>query len=145
MDRLGRHVTLRDVPLWLAVVGLAFLALSGVVSSLHDPSLAPIVAIVVVVSIVLTFGGRVVVRRLRYNRITRVVVAMFAFAAVVILLPLTWVLLPASLTLLAIEMMAPPPIGARPAGAAAPAADRSAAGPRPDTDGFDWPEEPKAT
>ncbi len=140
MNRLGPYLTKRDIPLWLAVVGLGFLAVSGALSTLHDASLLPIVVLIVGIAIVVTFGGRILVRRLPYTRITRVIVAIVALATVIMLLPVSSVLFPAAVALLAVEMMAAPPRewSARNVLPAPPDASR-------DTGGFDWPEEPRPT
>ena len=153
MERLRPFLAVRDIPLWLAAAGLAFLAGTGLVQALVDPSLGPVVVIVVGGALVVTLGGRFVVRRFTYNRLLRIVVALVALA-LVFFLPgaLAFVMLPSALALLAIEMMAPPPdpstaparLARRmtppepPAGAAAGGAARETG----ESTGFDWPEEP---
>jgi hypothetical protein len=156
MERLRPFLTLRDVPLWLAGAGLAFLAATGLVQALVDPALAPVVVIVVGGALVATVGGRFVVRRFAYNRLIRIIVALVALL-MVFFLPgaLAFVMLPSALALLAVEMMAPPPApGAEPPWPARwtirppspsrgeqPAGDRETGEPT----GFDWPEEPAPT
>lgn len=156
MERLRPFLTLRDVPLWLAAAGLAFLAATGLVQSLVDPSLVPIVVIVVGGALVATVGGRFVVRRFAYNRLFRIIIALVALA-MVFFLPgaLAFVMLPSALALLAVEMMAPPPVpsaapawperwanrAASPSRGAPRAGDQEAREPT----GFDWPEEPLPT
>jgi large-conductance mechanosensitive channel len=156
VERLRPFLTLRDVPLWLAAAGLAFLASTGLVQAVVDPTLVPVVVIVVGGALVATVGGRFVVRRFAYNRLLRIVVALVALA-MVFFLPgaLAFVMLPSALALLAVEMMAPPPApGAEPAWPArwsirpsslprgAPPAGGQETG---EPTGFDWPEEPAPT
>ena len=156
MERLRPLLTLRDIPLWLAAAGLAFLAVTGLVQSVVDPSLVPVVVIVVGAALVATVGGRYVVRRFAYNRLFRIIVALVALA-MVFFLPgaLAFVMLPSALALLAVEMMAPPPApGTAPAWPARRVirpASPSPGGPRAgdqearEPTGFDWPEEPAPT
>lgn len=156
MEHLRSLLTLRDIPLWLAAAGLAFLAATGLVQALVDPSLVPVVVIVVGGALVATVGGRFVVRRFAYNRLLRIIVALVALA-MVFFLPgaLAFVMLPSALALLAVEMMAPPPVpGAKPAWPARLTirpASLSGGGPRArdqetgEPTGFDWPEEPAPT
>jgi hypothetical protein len=157
MDHLRPYLTVRDIPLWLAATGLAFLALTGVAQSLADPALVPVVVIVVGVALAVIVGGRVVVRRLAYRRPVRVALALLALA-LVFFLPgaLAFVMLPSALALLAVEMMAPAPHAVRrgdgtPAADALPGAAARAAGgaelaaDEDDANGFDWPEEQEPT
>ncbi len=156
MERLRSFLTLRDIPLWLAAAGLAFLAGTGLVQALVDPSLAPVVVIVVGGALVATVGGRFVVRRFAYNRLLRILIALVALA-MVFFLPgaLAFVMLPSALALLAVEMMAPPPApGAAhawparlPIRSASPSPGGSHAGDLEarEPTGFDWPEEPAPT
>ena len=156
MERLRPFLTLRDIPLWLAAAGLAFLAVTGLVQALIDPSLVPVVVIVVGSALVATVGGRFVVRRFAYNRLLRIIVALVALA-MVFFLPgaLAFVMLPSALALLAVEMMAPPPdpsaAPAWPAQRMIRPASLRRGGPRAgdqetrEPTGFDWPEEPAPT
>jgi large-conductance mechanosensitive channel len=153
VERLRPWLTVRDIPLWLAAAGLAFLAVTGLVESLVDASVLPVVVIVVGGALVATVGGRFVVRRLAYNRLLRIVVALVALA-MVFFLPgaLAFVMLPSALALLGVEMMAQAPDPAaepawparwtiRPASrsrGAPPGGDQETGEPTE----FDWPEEP---
>ncbi len=153
VERLRPFLTVRDIPLWLAATGLAMLAVAGIVQSLADPSLVALVLLVVGGTFVAIVAGRFAVRRVAYNRLLRIVVALVALG-IVFFLPgaVAFVLLPAALALLAVEMMArPPDRSAAPARAtrsvvrlASPSESGPAGGDQEthEPTGFDWPEEP---
>ncbi len=124
---LRRYLTVRDVPLWLALAGLLMMALSGVVQSFGDPSLAPVVVLVMGGTVLTIVLGRVLVRHTRYTRRRRVAVGVLALVSLFPLLgTLAFLLLPAALALLAVELVAPPPGPAGPPpGLAAPRPGRA--------------------
>ena len=140
MSRLRLYLTLRDLPLWLAIAGLAVMALSGGIEAVRDPSLASLVALVVGSCAVTMALGRVLVRRIPYTRARRVVVALVALLVLFPLLGgLAFFLLPAAFALLAVELVATPPSAAGTGGRRPPA------GTSPGEAGdFEWPEEDPA-
>ncbi|MGO9178189.1 MAG: hypothetical protein ACLQBX_19825 [Candidatus Limnocylindrales bacterium] len=148
MHRLRPYLTVRDIPLWLAATGLALLTVTGAAQSLADHSLMPVFVLVVGLALVVTAGGRSLVRRMAYRRLVRIVIALLALA-LVFFLPgaLATVMLPSALALLAVEMMAPPPPAALPAGGP-PATAPSRENARPHASDsmdegreFDWPDD----
>jgi predicted Na+-dependent transporter len=128
-------LTVRDVPFWLALVGLVVMALSGVAEASADPGLAPTVALVLGGCLLALVVGRGLVRRIAYRRAWRVSLAILV---VLVLFPLlgalAFLLLPAAIALLAIELFVPAPI---PAGRS-PSADTPGAAGLAD---FDWPDD----
>ena len=132
VTRLRPWLTVRDLPLWLAIAGLLVMSVTGLIGSIADPGLAPTVALVVGSCVVTILAGRVLVRRIRYARPWRVTVAVLALLVLFPLLgALAFLLLPAALALLAVELVSPAPSGAL--------APRRPAGEGP-TD-FDWPDD----
>ncbi|MGC8634773.1 MAG: hypothetical protein ACP5VP_08930 [Candidatus Limnocylindrales bacterium] len=134
-------LTVRDLPLWLALVGLAVMALSGVAEASADPGLAPTVALVLGGCLLALVVGRVLVRRIAYRRAWRVSLAILV---VLVLFPLlgalAFLLLPAAIALLAIELLAPAPIpDGRPS--AVEAVEAGEATRPPD---FDWPDDTRS-
>jgi chromate transport protein ChrA len=110
ISSLQRYLTVRDSPLWLASVGLLMMALTGVVQSFGDPSLTPVVVLVMGGTVLTIVLGRVLVRHTRYTRRRRIAVAVLALVSLFPLLgALAFLLLPAALALLAVELVAPPP------------------------------------
>lgn len=138
--RLRPYLTVRDLPLWLALAGMLVMAVTGLVGSLADSRLAPTVVLVVGSCAFVILAGRVLVRRIRYARPWRVTLAILALLVLFPLLgALAFLLLPAALALLAVELVSPVPSGSRRSGSLPSRTDRDEA----PTD-FDWPDDSRA-
>ena len=125
---LRPYLTVRDLPLWLALAGMLIMALTGLVGSLADSRLAPTVVLVVGSCAFVILAGRVLLRRIRYARPWRVMLAILAF-----------LLLPAALALLAVELVSPVPSGSRRSGTLP-----SRTGDDEAPADFDWPDDSRA-
>ena len=137
---LRPYLTVRDLPLWLALAGMLVMVVTGLVGSLADPRLAPTVVLVVGSCAFVIVAGRVLVRRIRYARAWRVTLAILALLVLFPLLgALAFLLLPAALALLAVELVSPAPSGSRRSGSLP---SRTATDGAP-TD-FDWPDDSRA-
>ena len=137
---LRPYLTVRDLPLWLALAGMLVMAVTGLVGSLADSRLAPTVVLVVGSCAFVILAGRVLVRRIRYARPWRVTLAILALLVLFPLLgALAFLLLPAALALLAVELVSAVPAGSRRSGSLPSRTDREEA----PTD-FDWPDDSRA-
>ena len=143
-------LTVRDLPLWLAIAGLLVMSATGLIGSIADPGLAPTVALVVGGCVATILAGRVLVRRIRYARPWRVTVAVLALLVLFPLLgALAFLLLPAALALLAVELVSTAPSGPpAPRGPADEApADEAPTDEAPADEApadFDWPDDSQA-
>ena len=135
MDRLRPYLALRDVPLWLAAAGIFMLTVTGLSVGLQHPDVLPVIPVIAICWILVLGAGRLAVRRLPYVRVARVLLAVVALLLAFELGYFGgWYLLPAALSLVLVEILAPAP-GARP---------RAPATPGPRTSGFDWPDDTPA-
>ena len=137
-------LTVRDLPLWLALAGLLVMSVTGVIGSIADPGLATTVALVVGGCVATILAGRVLVRRIRYARRWRVMVAILALLVLFPLLgALAFLLLPAALALLAVELVSSAPRGPADEAPADEAPTDEAPADEAPAD-FDWPDDSQA-
>jgi hypothetical protein len=141
MDRLRPYLTVRDIPLWLAAAGVFMLVVTGLSVGIQQPDVFPVVVVIAICWIMALGAGRLALRRMPYVRPARVLVAV---VALILAFELGyfggWYLLPAALSLVLVEVLAPSPAGrtrSAPARGSPPTPSSRASD-------FDWPDDSPA-